>query len=369
MFGNNCLDDFINHISVLPFSKVMVIADCHMNDAINKITSGLTSKNVFYVINTDISAEPTVEEFDSVLAEAEENMIDAVIGIGGGSVLDVAKLIAALCTSGNKLENVFGQGKISRRNLFLACLPTTAGTGSEVSPNAILLDERDNLKKAVISPFLVPDITCVDPVLTHTVPKEITAYTGIDALTHCIEAYSNRYAHPMIDLYALEGICLLYENLPLAFENGSDTKAREGIALGSLYGGMCLGPVNTAAVHALAYPLGSEYKLSHGLSNAMLLPHVLEYNLPEGVDRYVAIAETIGVNGNKSKMDKAKEGILKIKALCESLHIPQKLSDFNISVSDIPELTHSALKVERLLKNNPRILSEKDIKNIYQKLF
>ena len=173
----------------------------------------------------------------------------------------------------------------------------------------------------------------------------------------------------MIDLYAIEGIRLLFENLPLAFENGSDVKAREGIALGSLYGGMCLGPVNTAAVHALAYPLGSEYKLSHGLSNAMLLPHVLEYNLPEGVDRYAAIAEAIGVSGNHSNIDKAKEGIERIKALCERLNIPQKLTSFNISVSDIPELTNSALKVERLLKNNPRILSEEDITNIYYKLF
>lgn len=369
MFGNYCLDEFIQEIIALSFRKIMIIADPNVKDGLQKIVSGFKEAGTFFIVNTEISKEPTVEEFNVIHTQAEENHIDAVIGMGGGSVLDVAKLIAALCFTGNSIENAFGNRNISQRKLFLACIPTTSGTGSEVSPNAILLDEQDNLKKAVISPYIVPDIACVDPILTHSVPESITAHTGIDALTHCIEAFANRFAHPMIDLYAIEGIRLLFENLPLAFENGSDVKAREGIALGSLYGGMCLGPVNTAAVHALAYPLGSEYKLSHGLSNAMLLPHVLEYNLPEGADRYAAIAKAIGVIGNHSNIDKAKEGIERIKALCEILHIPQKLTNFNISVSDIPELTNSALKVERLLKNNPRILSEEDITNIYYKLF
>src|SRR5439155_10799310 len=145
-------------------------------------------------------------------------------------------------------------GKLNARKTYLACLPTTAGTGSEVSPNAILMDESDQLKKGVISPHLMPDAAYIDPMLTLGAPPAVTAATGIDALTHCIEAYANKFAHPMIDLYALEGIRLIGDNLARAVADGSNIEARTHLALASMYGGMCLGPVNTGAVHALAYP-------------------------------------------------------------------------------------------------------------------
>ena len=369
LFGINCLDDFIKDFCGLPFRKVMVIADPHVKSALNKLCSGLEEAGIFYVLDTEISKEPTVDDFNQLLTVAESNFVDAVIGVGGGSVLDVAKLVAALCCTGVNVDQVFGKGKVGHRKLFLACLPTTAGTGSEVSPNAILLDSEDNLKKAVISSHLVPDVACIDPVLTHSVPPTVTAFTGIDALTHCIEAFANRNAHPVIDMYAFEGIRLLFENLPKAFANGEDTVAREKIALGSMYGGLCLGPVNTAAVHALSYPLGSEYGLAHGLSNAMLLPYILEYNLPEGVEKYAAIAVAIGVEDKGSELDKAFKGISKIKELCGKLEIPEKLTDFDIPAKVVPELAKSAFQVQRLLVNNPRELLENDIIKIYSKLF
>src|SRR5262249_48336492 len=161
--------------------------------------------------------------------------------------------------------------------LFLVCLPTTAGTGSEVSPNAILLDEADQLKKGVVSPYLVPDAAYVDPQLTRSVPPSVTAATGLDALTHCIEAYANKFAHPAVDLYALQGVGIIAQNLLRAVRNGGDMEARTELSLGSFYGGLCLGPVNTAAVHALAYPLGGQFHVAHGVSNAVLLPHVIRF--------------------------------------------------------------------------------------------
>jgi alcohol dehydrogenase len=369
LFGNNCLDEFIIDFCELPFRKVMVIADPHVKSALEKLFEGFHEAGIFYVLDMEISKEPTVDDFNRLLSVAEKNFVDAVIGVGGGSVLDIAKLVAALCCTGAAVEQVFGKGKVEKRKLFLACLPTTAGTGSEVSPNAILLDSQDNLKKAVISPHLVPDVTCIDPVLTHSVPPTVTAFTGIDAFTHCVEAFANSNAHPVIDMYALEGIRLLFENLPKAFANGEDTEAREKIALGSMYGGLCLGPVNTAAVHALAYPLGSEYGLAHGLSNAMLLPHVLEYNLPEGVEKYGAMAVAIGVEDGGSELDKAVKGIAKIKELCRKLEIPEKLTDFDIPFSVVSDLAKSALQVQRLLVNNPKELLENDIIKIYSNLF
>jgi alcohol dehydrogenase class IV len=213
------------------------------------------------------SEEPTIKTFRDALAAARDARPDAVVGLGGGSVVDVAKLVAALVNGEQDITETFGISKLRRRATFLACLPTTAGTGSEVSPNAILLDETDQLKKGVISPHLMPDAAYVDPALTLTVPPAVTAATGVDALTHCIEAYANRFAHPMIDIYALEGIRLISRHLVTAVEQGYDVDARTAIALGSMYGGMCLGPVNTGAVHALAYPLGGEFHIAHGVSN------------------------------------------------------------------------------------------------------
>ena len=180
-------------------------------------------------------------------------------------MLDVTKLVAAFIDSDQQVEDCFGMGFIRRKGLWFACLPTTAGTGSEVSPNAILLDERDHLKKGIVSPFLIADVAYVDPKLTWTVPAKVTADTGMDALTHCIEAYTNKFAHPSVDIYALQGIRLIAANLERAVTLARDNKpadlsdnpayveAREALAFGSLYGGLCLGPVNTAAVHALRH--------------------------------------------------------------------------------------------------------------------
>ncbi len=199
---------------------------------------------------------------------------------GGGSAMDVAKLVAALLDGRQQIGEVFGIGKLAGRSTPLACVPTTSGTGSEVSPIAIVQDSADGLKKGVISPYLVPDAAFVDPLLTLGMPPAVTASTGIDALTHCIEAYANRQAHPLVDTWALEGIRRIARSLPAAYADGRNVAARTDVALGSMYGGMCLGPVNTAAVHALAYPLGSDFGVAHGTSNAVLLEHVLEFNLP-----------------------------------------------------------------------------------------
>ena len=192
------------------------------------------------------------------------------------------------------VRELFGIGTLGPRRARLVLMPTTAGTGSEVSPNAILLDEERQAKLAVISPHLVPDASFVDPALARDLPAAMTAATGIDALTHCIEAYANKRAHPMVDDWALAGIRLIAGHLERACRDGHDLAARGALALGSLYGGMCLGPVNTAAVHALAYPLGGMFHVGHGLGNALMLPAVLRCNLPAAPARYAAIAVALG---------------------------------------------------------------------------
>lgn len=369
VFGDDSLKEFINYFLRLPYKKPYLIADPHIKQPLAELCEAFEMDGLEIIVNTSVAKEPTESDFLSILREAESRKVDSVIGIGGGSVLDVAKLVAAIAGSGKSPGSFYGTGNLSGRKLFLACLPTTAGTGSEVSPNSILLDEKERLKKAVISPFLLPDSTFVDPVLTHSVPPAVTASTGIDALTHCIEVYANKFAHPITDLYALEGIRLIYDHLERAFHDGSDAEARRNVALGSVYGGLGLGPVNTAAIHALAYPLGSKYQIPHGVSNAILLPHVLEYNLPFGVDRYAKIARAIGVKECSSDMETAREGIRRISDLCRKVHIPSGMSEFNIPVETVPALAKSAMTVQRLLKNNLRALSLQEVEQIYYKLF
>ena len=369
VFGDNCFKDFTEKFMMKGFKKVFILADINILASLSGFAENLQGSGVKFNINTEITQEPTVDFFNGLRKFVEDEKFDSVIGIGGGSVLDTAKLVAALSDSGQSVEDVFGIGKLKGRKLFLSCLPTTAGTGSEVSPNAILLDEKENLKKGVVSEFLVPDMAYADPVLTHTVPPHVTAATGIDALTHCIEAYANKYAHPMTDLYALEGIALIVKSIEKAYENGNNAEARRDLALGSLYGGLCLGTVNTAAVHALSYPLGGEYHIPHGVSNALLLPAVMEKNLPEATSYYAKIGEKIGLTDSDDETAKAKKCIDFIRQLCKNVEIPSTLTEFNVSKEDIPDLTKSAISVQRLLKNNLRNLSREEIFDIYYNLF
>jgi alcohol dehydrogenase class IV len=313
-----------------------------------------------------IDREPTFAMFEQLLAEAQKVRPEAVVGLGGGSVLDVAKLVAALADGRQQIGDVLGIGRLAGRSAFLACLPTTSGTGSEVSPNAILLDTTDRLKKAVISPHLVPDASYMDPELALGMPPAVTASSGMDALTHCIECYANRAAHPAVDLYALEGIRLIGANLERAVVHGEDLSAREAMMRASLYGGLCLGPVNTGGVHALAYPLGGEFEIPHGVSNAVLLPYVLEFNLPAMPERYAEIAVALGAPRLVDPVATARAGIERIRQLIRTCGLPATLSELGVPESAIPRMVESAMTVTRLLKNNPREITPEDAERIYR---
>jgi alcohol dehydrogenase class IV len=318
------------------------------------------------VVYDRIDREPTFAMFEQLLAEAQKVRPEAVVGLGGGSVLDVAKLVAALADGRQQIGDVLGIGRLAGRSAFLACLPTTSGTGSEVSPNAILLDTTDRLKKAVISPHLVPDASYMDPELAVGMPPAVTASSGMDALTHCIECYANRAAHPAVDLYALEGIRLIGANLERAVVHGEDLSAREAMMRASLYGGLCLGPVNTGGVHALAYPLAGEFEIPHGVSNAVLLPYVLEFNLPAMPERYAEIAVALGAPRLADPVATARAGIERIRQLIRTCGLPATLSELGVPESAIPRMVESAMTVTRLLKNNPREITPEDAERIYR---
>jgi alcohol dehydrogenase class IV len=369
VFGNNCARDCVDFLALRGSKRILLVTSKSVRPQINFLVEALKQSGREIIENQFIPPEPTVQFFEKNLADANGEEIDSVLGVGGGSVLDAAKLLAALAKSPQKLSDTFGINLLQGRTLFLVCLPTTAGTGSEVSPNAILLDEAAELKKGVISPHLVPDAAFIDPLLTISVPPEVTASTGLDALTHCIEAFANKFAHPITDHYARRGIELISANLLKAVRDGENTEARAAIALGSFYGGLCLGPVNTAAVHALAYPLGGKFRIAHGISNAILLPEVLRFNLSAAPERYAEIAAALGVERNGDASGTAHTGIERVAKLSRDCGAPQNLSELRVPREAIPAMAKSAMQVQRLLKNNLRTVTESDAIKIYEAIF
>jgi alcohol dehydrogenase class IV len=369
VFGNGCARDCVELFARRGAKRILLVTSKSVRPQIEFLVDALKKSGCEIVESEFIPPEPTLNFFETILREASAAKMDSVLGIGGGSVLDAAKLIAALAQSSQKVSDVFGVNLLAERKLFLACLPTTAGTGSEVSPTAVLLDEAAELKKAVVSPHLVPDAAFIDPLLTISVPPDVTAATGLDALTHCIEAFANKFAHPVTDHFALRGIQLISENLLRAVRDGKNVDARAALALGSFYGGLCLGPVNTAAVHALAYPLGGKFRIAHGVSNAILLPQVLKFNLPSSPERYAEIAVAAGVERNGHALGTAQTGVEHLAKLSRDCGVPQKLSELKIARDAIPSMAKAAVQVQRLLKNNLRPVMEADAIKIYEAVF
>lgn len=369
VFGNGCAPQCAEFLAQRGAKRVLLVTSQSVRPQIEFLIAALRKNNAEVIENQFVPPEPTRKFFETVLTEARAHPIDFVLGIGGGSALDVAKLLAAFVHSKQNVADTFGVNLLNSRDLPLVCLPTTAGAGSEVSPNAVLLDEAEELKKGVVSPHLVPDAAFIDPLLTVSVPPAVTAATGLDALIHCIEAYANRFAHPVTDHFALRGVELISQHLLRAVRNGRDLEARAALALGSLYGGFCLGPVNTAAVHALAYPLGGKFHVAHGVANAILLPEVLKFNLPAAPERYAQIAIAAGVERNGSISKMAERGIERFATLSRECGVPQTLSALNIPREAIPALAKAAMRVTRLLKNNPRPVTEADAARIYETIW
>lgn len=364
MFGNGTLPQLAADIIALHPDKILLLTIDPLLQTLQSFTDSLEQTGIRVHRDTSIIAEPSFSDFEKLMNSVTAFDPDIVVGIGGGSVLDVAKLVAAQLGNEQQLKDYVGIGLLKGRKKKLVCVPATSGTGSEVSPNAILID-GENQKKGIISPFLVPDIVYVDPLLTLTVPPSITAATGMDALTHCLEAYTNKFAQPLIDIYALKGISLIASSIETAVHNGQDTHARENMAMGSMLGGFCLGPVNTAGVHALSYPLGSMFHLAHGLSNALLLPYVMEYNIPAATERYAQVALALGCEAQSSPLATAMAGVEKIRQLNKSCGIPSRLQEVHVPVSAIPQMAADALQIQRLLKNNPREIRLEDAIQIY----
>ena len=366
-FGAGKLSMLASHLGEC--SRVFVLCDPPIAPRIDPILGQLKVSGIQVMVSMDVVPEPPFEALERQLESVREFSPDAVVGIGGGSAMDLAKVIAVLFPGEQKPHEVVGIGKVKGRRVKLITVSTTSGTGSEVTPIAVLTDSEQHLKKGVVSRYLIADVAIVDPELTFTVPADITAATGVDALSHCLEAYTNRHAHPVIDTIALEGIRLAAAHLETAVKDGGNVEARSAMSLASLYGGMCLGPVNTAATHALAYPLGGEYKIAHGISISVLLPFVMMFNLPAATEKYANIARAVGIPEEPSLEAMGKKGIMKIRQISERCGIPSSMAAFDIPESAIPSMADAAMKVTRLLENNPRTVTRNDAEEIFRKAY
>lgn len=361
-FGAGCAHAAVTRLTQSGCKRIFLVTSPSMLAQAGSLAGGLRAARATVEIVTGVPPEPTTACCELLRAKAAHFAPDLVLAIGGGSVLDVAKLVAALHDRPEPASAFYGINILAGRRTALACVPTTAGTGSEVSPNALLYDETVSAKKAVISPALVPDAAIVDPELMRSLPPALTATTGLDALTHCLEAYANRAATPATDPYALEGVRLIGAHLARAVANGADLDARSAAALGSLYGGMCLGPVNTAAVHALAYPLGGEFHLAHGLSIALLLPHVVRFNVSAMPERHAALALALGAAS-------AAELPATLQDLATRCGVRMGMSAHGVPRDAFPRMADAALQITRLLKNNPRDVTRADALAIYAAAF
>lgn len=367
VFGINAVDKLPDDEQVMSSERILFLIAPPVIDLLQTVISELKQKGkTTEILLYNFPGEPTFSQFDSLLSLSETFNPDCVIGAGGGSVLDSAKLLAAMTGNQQKYADVVGVGLLKKRTKKLICIPTTAGTGSEVSPIAILLNEKTEAKSGIVSKALLADSAYIDPALTVGLPPKFTAETAIDALCHCIEAYTNKHAHPAIDTYALRGIELISKHLRRAYINGKDTEARSALALGSMYGGLCLGPVNTHGVHCLSYGLGGKFHISHGLANAVLLPAVLRYNLPASPERHADVALAMGIPKQATATATAIAGIELIEKLSRECGIPSKLSSLGITESDLPALAGIAMNVTRLLVNNPAKLTKEDAIDIYK---
>jgi alcohol dehydrogenase class IV len=368
--GNGAIKTLTDELVRLGIKHPAVITDKGVTQSggLTMVTDHLTPGS--FVIYDDIPPEPEISVIENCVSELSDKNVDGVIAVGGGSAIDSAKAIAVSMGLNKPISSLFGEDKVMTRHIPLVAIPTTAGTGSEVTNIAILSDPEDQLKKGIVSEYLLPDVAIVAPEMTVSCPAHVTAASGIDALVHALEAYLSVNASAITDALALKAMSLIYPALPKAYREGNDLEAREAMATGSLLAGLAFGNAGVGAVHALAYPLGGRYHLSHGMSNAVMLPHVMKVNAQACQARFVDIAKAIGLQVHNKSCQQITDSVLNaIEQICREVQIPATLRHFDIPEDAIPTLAIEASKVTRLLRNNPKTLTVEDIEKIYRSAF
>ncbi len=371
-FGAGSISALAQTVQDYQGSKVLLVMDPGLVKAgiAGQITAPLDQAGIPYTLYDSIDPEPGLKLADKGYKLAKSRGCDCVIGAGGGSAMDVAKAIAILLTNGGKAADYLGINKIAKAGAPKIMIPTSAGTGAEVTFTAVFINEKTGSKGGMNGAPLYPEAAILDPLLTLSLPPQVTAYTGIDALTHALEAYTSTQAHAISEMYSLEAIDLISRNLPAAFANGNNLEARAAMLLGSLLGGKALATAGVGLVHAMAYPMGGMFGIAHGLANAVLLPFVIEYNLIGNREKFATLATVLGKKTKGLSVKEAAESC--VDALFElnaAVGIPDTLAELEIPLDAIPEMAKIALTVTRPVANNPRQPSLTDVIRIYEAAF
>lgn len=330
----------------------------------------LKAAGIAVSIFSAVQADPPESVIVQAAASAREAGADGVIGFGGGSSMDTAKLVALLVKSPQELSGIYGVGLARGPRLPLIQIPTTAGTGSEVTPISVVTTPTDE-KKPVVSSFLLPDIALLDPQLTIALPPAITGATGIDALVHAIESLSTHLKrNPLSDLLAIKAVQMVYSHLPKAVKDGGNLEVREQMLLASLFAGMAFSNASVGAVHAFAYPLGVRFHVPHGLSNSLMLPHILRFNLKAGEATYALLGRSIRPElGIASDAQAAAVFVDAVSELVAQMPYAQRLRDVGIGRDDLPVLAKDVMGIQRLLAHNPRPITPDDAMALYASAF
>jgi len=372
IFGCGSFDRMAEYVAELNGKRPLVVMDnvLSRNGFREKISALFDAEGMRYSMFDSVEGEPPLELADEAADVALKGKADSVIGIGGGSAMDVAKAAAVVATNKGTAKKFLGLNKIPGPGLPKIMVPTTAGTGSEVTFTSVFIRRELNKKEGMNSPFLYPEVALLDPMLTLTVPPAVTATTGGDAFCHAFESYTSIIANPMSEMISLEAMRLIAANLRTCVHDGSNIEAREKMLMGSLYAGLGLANAGVTAVHSLSYPLGGKYGVSHGLANTILLPAVMKFNLPGAIEKFANVAEVMGIPvKTMSRREAAYTAVEAVEDLMLDCGVYDSLETLGIERKDFPELAEAAMAVARPLANNPRPVTVEDAIEIYDDAF
>ncbi len=368
-FGVGSLDIIGDEANRLGAKHALIVTDPGVYKAgpVDPVKTKLSRAKVSVDVFSKAEPEPTLLKLDAAAEELSQGSYDLLVGVGGGSSIDTAKGLSVLLAHGGKGRDYIGINKVPGPGIPLFTIPTTAGTGSEVTKAAVFDEPETHSKLGIQSPFILARLAIVDPTLTYGCPPKLTANTGIDALAHAIEAYTSIKASTFTDALQLEAMRLIVGNLRAVVKDGSDKEARNHMAEGALFGGFGIAHAGGAAAHALSYPLGSRFHNPHGLLVGLLLPHVMEYNLPANLPKYAKIAQMLGVETQGlSPQEAAELGITAVRALAADIGIPLRVRDIGVPREALEELAGATMSVTRLLANNPKQLTLDDVRHIWE---
>ena len=356
-------------VKALGIKRVLIVTDKGVIAAglMKPIEESLKAAKIRHAVFDGVEPDPRYEIVADCVAAARNFHAQLLIGLGGGSPMDITKTSAVMLTNKGPIGAYFGVNLVPKRGLPTVLIPTTAGTGSEATSVAILSDEGEKLKKGIASPYLYPAIAILDAELTVALPPRVTAATGMDALIHAIEAYTSVNATTLTDMYCVKAIELIFGNIRTAYAKGDNLAARTAMMEGAMLAGIAFANAGVTAVHAFAYPIGAEFHIPHGVANTLMLPHVIRFNVLGNLEKFALLAAPFGISAaGLDALAVVDKLIAAIDRLVDDLNVPRHLADFKVKEKDIPMLAQGVMKVTRLLANNPRTLTLEDAKRIYK---